>query len=154
MEREAKTKVDASVWGAGFVQFFAALDDLPRSVWNKRLNSSNFSKSTEANSQGGKELNQFCPPKKMRRPLHLLLSPSLLQEVIMFTIMLRRHSKSSNDFSSTRQIIMILQCRCVAVHVIFTLCLIPYLFLYQSWSTHKMLAILYGIFHIKNKQIN
>ena len=25
MEREAKTKVDASVWGAGFVQFLAAL---------------------------------------------------------------------------------------------------------------------------------
>ena len=46
MEREAKAKVVASVWGADFVQFPAALADLPRSIWKKRLNSSYSSKST------------------------------------------------------------------------------------------------------------
>ena len=36
MEREAKAV--ASVWGADFVQFLAALAVLPRSVLKKRLN--------------------------------------------------------------------------------------------------------------------
>ena len=45
IEREAKAKVVASVWGADFVQFPAALADLPRSIWKKRLNSSYSSKS-------------------------------------------------------------------------------------------------------------
>ena len=39
METEGKAKVVASVWGAKFVQFLAALAVLPRSVWKKRLNS-------------------------------------------------------------------------------------------------------------------
>ena len=39
MEREAKAKVVASVWGADFVQFLAALAILPRSIWKKRMNS-------------------------------------------------------------------------------------------------------------------
>ena len=39
MAREAKATVVASVWGADFVQFLAALVVLPRSVWKKRLNS-------------------------------------------------------------------------------------------------------------------
>ena len=46
MEREAKAKVVASVWGADFVQFLAALAILPRLILKKRLNSSYSSKST------------------------------------------------------------------------------------------------------------
>ena len=42
MELEAKAKVIASVWGAKFVQYLAALAVLPRSNWKKRLNSSFF----------------------------------------------------------------------------------------------------------------
>ena len=38
MAREAKTKVVASVWEADFVQFLAALADLPRSIWINRMN--------------------------------------------------------------------------------------------------------------------
>ena len=38
MEREAKAKVVASVWGADFVQFLTALAVLPRSIWNNRMN--------------------------------------------------------------------------------------------------------------------
>ena len=32
MEKEEKAKVDASVWGAKFIQFLAALAVLPRSI--------------------------------------------------------------------------------------------------------------------------
>ena len=39
MEFEDKAKVVASVWGAEFVQFPAALAVLPQSIWKKRLNS-------------------------------------------------------------------------------------------------------------------
>ena len=39
METEGKAKVVASVWGAKFVQFLAALAVLPRAVWKKRLKS-------------------------------------------------------------------------------------------------------------------
>ena len=39
MEFEDMAKVVASVWGAEFVQFLAALAILPSSFWKKRLNS-------------------------------------------------------------------------------------------------------------------
>ena len=39
IETEGKAKVVASVWGAEFVQFLAALVVLPWSTWKKRLNS-------------------------------------------------------------------------------------------------------------------
>ena len=39
IETEGKAKVVASVWGAEFVQFLAALAVLPSSFWKKRLNS-------------------------------------------------------------------------------------------------------------------
>ena len=39
IETEGKAKVVASVWGAEFVQFLAALAVLPRSIEKKRLNS-------------------------------------------------------------------------------------------------------------------
>ena len=42
MEREAKAKVVAYVWGADFVQFFAALAVLPRSILKNRMNSTGF----------------------------------------------------------------------------------------------------------------
>ena len=48
MDREAKAKVVASVWGAEFIKFLAALAVLPRSIWKKRENSSYSSKLTEA----------------------------------------------------------------------------------------------------------
>ena len=48
MEREAIAKVVASVWGAEFMQFLAALAVLPLSIWKKRLNSSYSSKSISA----------------------------------------------------------------------------------------------------------
>ena len=38
MEAEAKAKVVASVWGATFIQFLAALAVLPRLIWKKRMN--------------------------------------------------------------------------------------------------------------------
>ena len=38
MEREAKAKVVAPVWGAEFIQFLGALAVFPRSIWKKRLN--------------------------------------------------------------------------------------------------------------------
>ena len=72
MEREEKAKVVASVWGAEFVQFLAALVVLPRSIWKKRLNSAGLFgkkrfnstvsfKTTETNQLARKELNKFCP---------------------------------------------------------------------------------------------
>ena len=36
---EDKVKVVASVWGAKFVQFLAALAVLPRSIWKNMMNS-------------------------------------------------------------------------------------------------------------------
>ena len=39
IEREAKAKVVASVWGADFVQFLATLAVLPRSIWKNIMNS-------------------------------------------------------------------------------------------------------------------
>ena len=48
MEREAKAKVVASVWGADFLPFLAAVAVFSRSVWKERLYSSYPSKSTEA----------------------------------------------------------------------------------------------------------
>ena len=44
MEREAKSKVVASAWGAEFIQLLAVLAVLPRSIWKKRFNSSYSSK--------------------------------------------------------------------------------------------------------------
>ena len=38
-ETEAKAKVVASVWGATFIKFLAALADLHRMIFKKRLNS-------------------------------------------------------------------------------------------------------------------
>ena len=48
MEREAKAKVVASVWGAKFVQFLAPLAVLPRSIWKNMMNSTVSYKSAEA----------------------------------------------------------------------------------------------------------
>ena len=74
MELEDKAKVVASVWGAEFVQFLAALAVLPWSTWNKRSNSSYFSKSTEEKQIVRQGIEQILPPKQTRRPLPCLLS--------------------------------------------------------------------------------
>ena len=55
MEREAKAKVVASVWGKKCVQFVAALSVLPRFIWKNRMNSTDYSKSTEAKQIAVKE---------------------------------------------------------------------------------------------------
>ena len=52
LEIEAKAKFVASVWGADFVQFLAALVVLPRSIWKNRMNSSFSSKSTLMEESG------------------------------------------------------------------------------------------------------
>ena len=48
MDREAKAKVVASVWGAEFVQFLAAQAFLPRSIWKNRIKLTFSSKPNEA----------------------------------------------------------------------------------------------------------
>ena len=62
MEREAKAKVFASVWGADFVQFSAALAVLPRSIWKNRRSSTVSSKPTKSKqlAQQGIEQNSFA----------------------------------------------------------------------------------------------
>ena len=70
MEREAKAKVVASVWGEDFVQFLAALAVLPLSI------STVSSKPTEAKQLARQGIEQNRPPKQTRRPLLLPLSPS------------------------------------------------------------------------------
>ena len=63
MEREAKAKVVASSLGAEFVHFFAALAVLPWSIWKKRSNSSNFSKSTKAKQLAQRGIEKILPQK-------------------------------------------------------------------------------------------
>ena len=71
IEREAKAKVVASVWGADFVQFLAALAVLPWSTWKDRM-SSTVSDKMRLNGY----IEQYLPPKQTQRSLPLLLYPS------------------------------------------------------------------------------
>ena len=64
MEREAKSKVIASVWGADFVQFLAALAVLPRSIWKNRMNSTVSPKPTEAKLLARQGIEQNLPPNR------------------------------------------------------------------------------------------
>ena len=77
MEFEDKANVVASVWGVEFFQFLAALAVLPWSICKKRSNSFYFSKSTKAKQLARQGIEQILFPKQTRRPLPLLLSPSL-----------------------------------------------------------------------------
>ena len=52
MEREAKSKVVASAWGAEFIQCLAALAILPRLIWKNRMTSTFSSKLTKAKGSG------------------------------------------------------------------------------------------------------
>ena len=71
METEGKAKVVASVWWAKFVQFFAALAVLPRSIWKKRFNSSSlfgrnglirtFLSNRETTASAARNLTNFAP---------------------------------------------------------------------------------------------
>ena len=65
MEREAKAKVVASVWGAKFVIFLAVLAVLPQSIWEKRLNSTVSSVGRGEGACLHWELNQLWPYKDM-----------------------------------------------------------------------------------------
>ena len=47
IETEGKAKIVASVWGANFLNFFAALAVLYLSIWKKQFNSTVSFKSTE-----------------------------------------------------------------------------------------------------------
>ena len=47
-EKQRAAKVVASVWGAEYIKFFAALAVLPWSIWKNRLNLYCSFKSTEA----------------------------------------------------------------------------------------------------------
>ena len=78
METEAKTKVVASVWGAKFIPFLAALAVLPRSIWKNGMNSTFSFKSTEAKQLARQGFELILPPKQKWGPLSLLLSPSFL----------------------------------------------------------------------------
>ena len=73
MELEDKAKVVSLFGGAELVQFFAALAVLPWSYWKKRLNTSYFSKSTEAKQLAWQGIEQVLSPKQTRRPLPCLL---------------------------------------------------------------------------------
>ena len=99
MKSENKAKVVPSVWGATFVQLFAALAVLStvgrlwrngwiqpvyleetvefnRSFWKKRLNSSFSFKSTESKQLTRQGIEHILPPKQTRRLLPCLLIPS------------------------------------------------------------------------------
>ena len=65
MKTEAKAKVVASVWGATFFQFLAALAVLPRSIWKIRMNSTVSSKPIEAKQLARQGIEQNLPPKQM-----------------------------------------------------------------------------------------
>ena len=78
METEAKTKVVASVWGAKFIPFLAALAVLPRSIWKNGMNSTFSFKSTEAKQLARQGFELILPPKQKWGTLSLLLSPSFL----------------------------------------------------------------------------
>ena len=76
METEEKSKVVASVWGADFIQFLAALAVLPRWIWKKRISSTFAFKSTKAKQRARQGIECILPPKQTWRPLPYLLSPS------------------------------------------------------------------------------
>ena len=77
MERKAKAKVIAFVWGAEFVQFLAALAVLPQSIWKKWLNSTVSFKTTETKQLARQGIEQILPSKQTRRPLPCLLFQSV-----------------------------------------------------------------------------
>ena len=81
MDREAKVKVIASVWGADLVKFLASLAVLPRLVGKNMMNSTVSSQPREAKQLARQGIEQNLPPKQTRRPLPLLLSPSLFYEL-------------------------------------------------------------------------
>ena len=64
MELEDKAKVNASVWGATFVQFLAALAVLPPSIRKNRMNSTFSFKKTKAKQLAQQGIEQILPPKR------------------------------------------------------------------------------------------
>ena len=87
METEGKAKVIASVWGATFFQFLAALAVLTPvyleetvefswSIRKKQMNSTVSFKSTKTKQLTQQGIELILSPKPTRRPLPCLLSPS------------------------------------------------------------------------------
>ena len=64
MEREAKANVVASVWGADFVQFLAALAVLTWSIWKNRMNTTVSYKTTEAKQLAWQGIEENLPPNR------------------------------------------------------------------------------------------
>ena len=71
---EAVAKVVASIAVAKFVQFLAALGVLPRSLWNKWLNSPLSFRSTDAKQLARQEIEQNFAPSNRRDDLCICFS--------------------------------------------------------------------------------
>ena len=99
IETEGKAKVVASVWGAVFVQFLAALAEcfaafasvylegtveFSRSIWKKRLNSTGSFKTTETKHLARQGIEQILPPKQTQRALPCLLFQSFFYGKTLF----------------------------------------------------------------------
>ena len=133
MEREAKAKVVASLWGSKFVHAPAALAVLPRSIWKKRLDSSYSSKSTKAKRQARQGIEQILPPKQTRRPLHLLFSPSFFNDVLVGgfesawnakSIRVEEHMLPSDSLHSLKKLIEV-SALLLTKNVVLTACSAP-----------------------------
>ena len=77
MKTEAKAKVVASVWGATFFQFLAALAVLPQLIWKIRMNSTVSHKPTKAKQLARKGNEQNLPPQT-EATTFAFASPSIL----------------------------------------------------------------------------
>ena len=64
MEREAKANAVASVWGADFVQFLAALAVLTWSIWKNRMNTTVSYKTTEAKQLAWQGIEENLPSNR------------------------------------------------------------------------------------------
>ena len=76
MEREANAKVVSSFWGGRIDSIPCRPSCSPQLIWKNWMNSTVYSKPTEAKRLAQQRIEQNLPPKQTRRPLSLLLSPS------------------------------------------------------------------------------
>ena len=76
MEREANAKVVSSFLGGRIDSIPCRPSCSPQLIWKNWMNSTVYSKPTEAKRLAQQIIEQNLPPKQTRRPLSLLLSPS------------------------------------------------------------------------------
>ena len=106
MELEDKAKVIASVWGGRICSIPFRSSVLPWSIRKKMLNSSYFSKLTEAKQLAQQGIEQLLPPKQTRRPLPCLIILSSYETVLVLNCPRMNHlvtnypalSSVSNNF--------------------------------------------------------